>query len=277
MLTCQQCGSAYPERLKADGSVRKTQRPGCSVQCVTRLYEVSRKPREKRVRMARGVCLWCNVSYERIRCGDSPNLFCSRQCSGHYTTSLNILAARAYEASLVAREIEALKRIARYREAKPKRYKRACLGCGEVSVQDTKAHKRCEPCKAVRLIQLRETWKASEDGKRSIRHAKGRRRALERNAFVEDVDPLAVFEAQDWTCQSCGELTPRSLRGSYDRRAPELDHVIPLSKGGLHCYANVQCLCRSCNLSKSDKIIPPGRPQNVENGLFNLQIGRAHV
>lgn len=42
-----------------------------------------------------------------------------------------------------------------------------------------------------------------------------------------------------------------------------LDHVVPLSKGGLHCYNNVQTSCPPCNLVKNDKIIPQGTPSTL--------------
>jgi 5-methylcytosine-specific restriction endonuclease McrA len=41
--------------------------------------------------------------------------------------------------------------------------------------------------------------------------------------------------------------TPKTLSGTCDRNAPELDHIVPVSRGGLHTYENTQCLCRSCN------------------------------
>lgn len=34
----------------------------------------------------------------------------------------------------------------------------------------------------------------------------------------------------------------------------EYDHIIPHTKGGANTVANVQLLCRSCNLKKSDRI-----------------------
>jgi CRISPR/Cas system Type II protein with McrA/HNH and RuvC-like nuclease domain len=35
---------------------------------------------------------------------------------------------------------------------------------------------------------------------------------------------------------------------------PSIDHIIPLSKGGLHNWDNVQLAHRKCNRKKSDKI-----------------------
>ena len=35
---------------------------------------------------------------------------------------------------------------------------------------------------------------------------------------------------------------------------PEIDHIMPYSKGGTDTFANLQLLCRSCNRKKSDKI-----------------------
>lgn len=69
-------------------------------------------------------------------------------------------------------------------------------------------------------------------------------------AFIEQIDPLMVLERDNWRCQICGCETPWHLRGSYDDAAPEIDHIVPLSKGGEHSYLNVQCACRRCNLLK---------------------------
>jgi 5-methylcytosine-specific restriction endonuclease McrA len=33
-----------------------------------------------------------------------------------------------------------------------------------------------------------------------------------------------------------------------------IDHIIPLSKGGMHEYSNLQILCSKCNMRKSNKI-----------------------
>ena len=71
----------------------------------------------------------------------------------------------------------------------------------------------------------------------------------------ESVDPFKVFDRDGWVCQMCGVPTPRELRATWEDNAPELDHIIPLSKGGPHTYKNTQCSCRKCNQRKSDKIV----------------------
>lgn len=79
-------------------------------------------------------------------------------------------------------------------------------------------------------------------------------RARKRAATIERVDPLKVFERDGWRCQICHKATPKRLRGKMVDLAPELDHIIPLSRGGEHSYRNTQCACRKCNGAKSDSI-----------------------
>lgn len=82
--------------------------------------------------------------------------------------------------------------------------------------------------------------------------AKLMRKAKVRAVTVEAVNPFRVFERDGWLCRLCGVATPRAKRGTYEDDAPELDHVVPLAKGGAHSYANTQCACRRCNGLKSD-------------------------
>lgn len=79
------------------------------------------------------------------------------------------------------------------------------------------------------------------------------RKARQRGATVESVNPIRVFERDGWLCQICGISTPRSKRGTYADDAPELDHIIALARGGEHSYRNTQCACRRCNGLKSDR------------------------
>lgn len=94
------------------------------------------------------------------------------------------------------------------------------------------------------------------DRKRRIRNpehvralARGRelnRRARKRNAFVESVNPLVVFQRDAGICKIC--CLP--IAGSQWH----IDHKIPLVAGGEHSYANVQLSHASCNLKKGAKV-----------------------
>ena len=91
--------------------------------------------------------------------------------------------------------------------------------------------------------------------KHSRRTSKAKRKARTRGALKhERVDPFKVFDRDGWRCQICMKKTHRSKRGTIEDMAPELDHILPLSKGGDHTYANTQCTCRKCNISKGASV-----------------------
>jgi hypothetical protein len=79
-----------------------------------------------------------------------------------------------------------------------------------------------------------------------------KRRALMAGTSYEAVNATKVFVRDGWRCQLCGCKTPQQLRGKHKPNSPELDHILPVSKGGAHNYANTQCACRQCNQEKSD-------------------------
>lgn len=76
-------------------------------------------------------------------------------------------------------------------------------------------------------------------------------KAKRRGAWnVTNVEPDMIFERDGWRCRGCGCETPRALRGTNADDAPELDHIEPVATGGSHEEANLQTLCRLCNLLK---------------------------
>ena len=103
----------------------------------------------------------------------------------------------------------------------------------------------------------RRTYCSKECLRRAQRRARGggshRARAKKYGVEYQYINPVKVFRRDNWTCQLCGKATPEKLRSTLDDRALELDHIQPISKGGPHTYANVQCTCRACNAAKGDK------------------------
>ena len=57
----------------------------------------------------------------------------------------------------------------------------------------------------------------------------------------------AIKERDGFRCVLCGHA-PEAL---YEL---EVDHIVPVSKGGLSIENNLQTLCWRCNRTKSDKL-----------------------
>lgn len=75
------------------------------------------------------------------------------------------------------------------------------------------------------------------------------RRARAGGYHLEDVDRLEVLARYGGLCGICGQpVDPENF---------DVDHIIPHSAGGLHCYANVQPSHRPCNAGKKNRLREP--------------------
>lgn len=63
-----------------------------------------------------------------------------------------------------------------------------------------------------------------------------------RASFVEKIDRRRVYALSNGMCGICGD--------PIDDEQWQVDHVVPLARGGAHSYANVQASHRICNLRK---------------------------
>lgn len=98
-------------------------------------------------------------------------------------------------------------------------------------------------------VERARQWAAANPSKAiaKARRNAGNRRARMRLAFVESVDPLTVYERDNWTCRLCGLPVEPSTAS--------VDHIIPLARGGKHAYENVQTAHRRCNFSKGARLL----------------------
>ena len=69
----------------------------------------------------------------------------------------------------------------------------------------------------------------------------------------------AVFERDNYTCQYCG--------CSGEEAELEIEHVIPVSKGGNNDIHNLATACRVCNRSKGARILTVGELQQVADKI----------
>lgn len=91
--------------------------------------------------------------------------------------------------------------------------------------------------------QQRKDWRnrAVEHVRRKSVEYAATRRARKLGQFIEEVDRDVVYEMHGGRCGICGEF----IEGDF-----HVDHVLPLSQGGLHGYINVQPAHPICNFIK---------------------------
>jgi hypothetical protein len=119
-----------------------------------------------------------------------------------------------------------------------------------------RAHGFCNSClKTVgpgkRTAEERRSEYRWTDARRNSYH---RRRALRKGTSTgERVDLAEIAERDGWICQICFDPVNSDLIYPKWGSASQ-DHIIPLTKGGIHDPSNVQLAHLRCNLDKRDSM-----------------------
>lgn len=97
---------------------------------------------------------------------------------------------------------------------------------------------------SAKKVEAVRAWAAAnpDKAKRNRKNVEGRRRARLRSQPFEPIDLLDVYRSNDGLCGICNKPVAED--------AFELDHIVPISKGGGHVRENVQPAHRSCNRRK---------------------------
>lgn len=220
---CPTCGTSFDvrlSRLKGKSNVY------CSRPCAD---AAKRLPGIRRPRKEGGSSTQVVVWHTCVGCGKSvlkpahlPRKYCSRQCA----------AASKRKEDARWRDTEQIKEYMRqYTERRRAEINKASL----------------EWCRRHPEVRKEVQRRYREAHKAEIRAAERARRAkAPANAFTN-----AQWEAMkadyEYRCLCCGKREPDIVI--------EQDHIIPVALGGTHEAGNIQPLCRSCNASKSRKVI----------------------
>jgi hypothetical protein len=86
---------------------------------------------------------------------------------------------------------------------------------------------------------------------KKIARKKGKQARARSSVKIHNVTSRKVFERDKWRCQLCNIKVQKN--DYLLDNAAEVDHIVPVSLGGVHSYSNVQTLCRKCNQTKSNK------------------------
>lgn len=234
ICTCKQCKrefSASSKRFKV-----------CSPECQALIDAAYVRPPRPTITL---ICKHCQKTVTRTAVRYDHGKYCSRDCS---------YAARSAAARAKPQPVKAApmpKRTAA--KPTPATVMLTCCICDSSFVRPHPRHRRLicsDYCGTEQRARQRAMAKANPAIRASKALHKAKRRMMETDARIEKVDPIAVFERDNWTCYLCGIPTPRELRGSTERNAPELEHRISLFNGGEHSMANTACACRECNSRK---------------------------
>ena len=113
---------------------------------------------------------------------------------------------------------------------------------------------RCKSCdseykKKRRIENIANIKKKSADMHR-IRYAAKKSSSANISINLDD-----VIDLRGLNCMYCGIETENipTPRGKFNRRRSSLEHIQPLSKGGLHTMNNLGVACLTCNISKGNK------------------------
>lgn len=90
----------------------------------------------------------------------------------------------------------------------------------------------------------------------SARQYKGKYYSPKRRAVYaqgDNIDHLELFEMYDWLCCLCNKKIDKALRHP-NLMAATVEHIIPISRGGTHTWANVRPAHARCNFMKSDAL-----------------------
>lgn len=173
----------------------------------------------------------------------------------HGTTTCKVCAA--IEASKRAEQ----RRKLRQSEAEMKRWK----------AKASRTYKQiqmvaCECCGALFVSANRTVFCSDECSKRvtNARHNDKRVKKIRSLLVDKNITLERLYERDGGVCQLCGMLcdwkdTEVRENGTIvaGNNYPSIDHIVPISRGGLHAWGNVQLAHRRCNTAKGNRTSSP--------------------
>lgn len=172
---------------------------------------------------------------------EAPSRACGHCGTSFTPDSVNVDGRRVTTRKYCSDECRRLagnqRRQARKRALRGDPYERDCAYCGRLFYCDPN-QRGAEPKYCRQTCRLEATRK--------------RRRAKRAGAEHERVLKSVVFMRDKGRCGICRKKIDRFLPYP-DPMSASLDHVVPISQGGAHTYANVRITHLSCNVVRSNR------------------------
>ena len=223
----------------------------------------------ERPRLGRGLCpphysewhrsqrryeVTCQFCGERAKVGRKRDRHCSQACAMKTVAKLKV-EANAANAGMSVEDWKSLRkpRLSRLEKASRKAEKAAAGKRGRTIW----VARKCKICTTSFLTQSSATGRCCSEictkkNKRENIHDRARRRrARLKNVYTTRVRSSAIFTRDKYRCHICGKKTDPKKSVPHPK-APTIDHLVPLAKGGTHEPANVATACFICNATKRD-------------------------
>jgi hypothetical protein len=109
----------------------------------------------------------------------------------------------------------------------------------------------------------RKKYKKSQKGRMNDYKSRLKRRSVKYKVSFTPIERKQILDRDKWKCQICGVKVHDRSTGNWNTpNKANIDHIIPISKGGNSLPNNLQILCRTCNLKKHDNV-------EVQLSIFN--------
>lgn len=188
----------------------------------------------------------------------SGRSFCDQECSNnwksiHYASPNHRPFEESRQRTKAKREAEALERKKREKEKEVARMLRPANA-------KTPGYYTCVVCKKTEWVEQhsQKQYCSNKCRRKSIKAKqwkKNRKHRIRSKALSQTICLDALMKKHRNRCKHCKTICVKPEGYNHPNEAT-MDHIMPLSKGGLHLWVNVQLLCRQCNTAKRDKVLP---------------------
>lgn len=234
---CKVCGKIIYKNPHKRGKERSF----CSNECFRVAYPT--------IERTETICHFCGKSFLEKR--ERTNLYCSTSCSQKAQ-----LQRKAYwKQQDEEEELEYNKELEEFRRELLARYTALIQEAEEIRIR-LEREKPCKECGQVFWSSHGSQFCGEACRKRYENRRKDKR--IYRNGRPDlSITLLKVYKRDGGICQLCGKRIGFDCDSNSDDY-PSIDHILPLAKGGLHKWNNVQLACRGCNTAKGVRERPPG-------------------
>lgn len=113
----------------------------------------------------------------------------------------------------------------------------------------------CERCNKKSLVSRDNARFCSEKCRRKSSRSNRDHLIRSHGMFGQKVSLAKLMKKHKSKCAMCGVKCTKP-RGLNEANEATIDHIVPLSRSGLHIESNTQILCRRCNTIKNDCVQP---------------------